>query len=161
MLGRRIEVRLVLAECFVVLLEAALELGFPQDRPDLFADSNEFSFAQAVDLTRRQTSGGVKTDIVCIHRSTVRNRPDPGMSARIRQGFFFYKVEGLDVSWNNVVQYRIVYIRGYSMGFRSGYFSVHLLDLLVEVRLLAGLYDLGLYLGEHSLLCMLTCAHIF
>ena len=73
------------------------------------------------------------------------------MSARIRQVFFFDKVEELDVSWNNVVQYRIVYIRGYSMGFRSGNFRGYLLDWLVKFALIGCRYDLGFQLGNDLL----------
>src|SRR6266581_6136294 len=79
-LPRRVEVRLVLPKCFIVLLEAAFELNLSQDHANLFIDSNELPFAQSMNLAGSETGRRVKADIVGVHRSAVGNGPDSRMS---------------------------------------------------------------------------------
>src|SRR5712664_653658 len=104
-----------------------------------------------MDLVWRETCRSVKVDIVSVHRSTVGNRPDARMSPRLRQILFSDKFQKLSVGRDNIVHYRVVYIRGYSPGLVPGNLRGNLVDWLVEFALVRCGNNLGFKLG-HDLL---------
>src|SRR5438876_1007232 len=69
-LARRVEIRLVLPKCIIVLLKAALELNLSQDHVNLFADACKFPFAQAVDLAGLETCDRLVEDSPKLCQST-------------------------------------------------------------------------------------------
>src|SRR5438552_2616450 len=134
-LARRVEIRLVLPKCIIVLPKAALELNLSQDHVNLSADACEFPFAQAVDLAGRETCRRVKADEVSVHCSTIWNGPDSRMSPGFRQVFFSDKFEELLVCGDDVVLYRFAHVSCDSVCSVSRNFRRDLVDRLVKFAL--------------------------